>query len=73
MNIICAGKLAEPTEYTGGTQLRVPPYPWGVRLVYPENTLAEPSPGFRQFRQSLKTLQSAFLTRKTISEFFENS
>ena len=65
--------LAEPSEYTGGTHLRVPPDPWSLILEYPENTLAEPMWGIRQFRQTWKTRQNVYLTRKTISEFFENS
>ena len=70
---IFAGILAEPWDYTGGTQLGVPPGPWDLILDYPENTLAEPIWGIRQFRQTWKTWQYRFLTHKTISEFFENS
>ena len=39
--------LAKPYEYTGGTQILVPPGPLGQILEYPENALAEPNIWFR--------------------------
>ena len=65
--------LAEPREYMDGTQLRVPPDPWGLILGYPEFTLAEPSPGVRQFRQISKMRQPRVFTRNAFSKFFENT
>ena len=62
--------LAEPYEYTGGTQILVPPGPLGQILEYPENALAEPNIWFRQV---WKKWQSTILTIETIFKFFENS
>ena len=65
--------LAEPYEYTGGTQFLVPPGPLGQILEYPEITLAEPYIWFRQFRQGAKSRQPRFTGVETISNFSENS
>ena len=65
--------LAEPYEYTGGTQILVPPGPLAQILEYPEITLAEPKIWIRQFHQVWKKWQSTILTIETIFKFFENS
>ena len=54
-----SGQTAAPSEYTGGTQFWVPRIPWVEFWVFQNFVLAEPSPGFRQFRRAPKTRQNA--------------
>ena len=63
-------ELTAPSEYTGGTQMRVPS---GLNLGYPEFVLAEPNFGIRLIRQGCKSRQYAILTRETIFKIFEKS